>query len=92
MAIFFPALAAAAAPIAKSVLASLGIGFISFAALTALTDALTSHVQANYGALPSSMAQLANLLGVGTAIGIILGGIVARATFAAITRLGKLST
>lgn len=91
MAFFLPALAAAAGPITKLVLISLGIGFISFAGLMVLTDALIGHVQTAYGQIPGSMAQLADLLGVGTAIGIVLGGIVARASYAAITRLGKLS-
>lgn len=91
MAFFLPALALAAAPITKLVLISLGIGFISFAGLMVLTDALIAHVQSAYGQLPASAAQIADLLGVGTAIGIILGGIVARASYAAITRLGKLS-
>lgn len=91
MAFFLPALAAAAGPIAKYVLASLGIGFISYVALTAVTGALIDHVEFTYRSLPASMLQIANLLGVGTAIGIVLGGIVARASYAAITRLGKLS-
>lgn len=92
MAFFLPALAAAAGPIAKYVLASLGIGFITFAALTTLVNAVTTHVQSNYGAMPASVAQIADLLGVGTAIGIILGGIAARASYAAIARLGKLTS
>lgn len=91
MAIFLPALAAAAGPITKMVLASLGIGLISFAALTALMSSIIGHVQTSYGAIPGSVAQLANLLGVGTAIGIVLGGMVARASYAAITRFGVLS-
>ena len=91
MAIFLPALAAAAAPIVRQVLASLGIGLISFAAINALVQAVSNSVIANYGAMPSSMLQIANLLGAGTAIGIILGGIIARASYAAITRFGKLS-
>jgi hypothetical protein len=91
MGFFLPALAVAAGPIAKLVLVSLGIGFISFAGLMILTDSLISHVQTSYSALPASVAQLADLLGIGTAIGVVLGGIVARASYAAITRLGKLS-
>lgn len=92
MAFFLPALAAAAGPIAKHVLAALGIGLISFAALTALVDAVISHVQSNYSNIPASVAQLLDLAGFGTALGIILGGIAARAAFGAISRFGKLST
>lgn len=92
MAFFLPALAAAAGPIAKYVLTSLGIGFITFAALNTLASAVTTHVQTNYGAMPASVAAIADLLGVGTAIGIILGGITARASYAAIARLGKLTS
>lgn len=92
MAFFLPALAAAAGPIVKHVLAALGIGLISFAALTALVDAVISHVQSNYSNIPASVAQLLDLAGFGTALGIILGGIAARAAFGAISRFGKLST
>ena len=92
MAFFLPALAAAAGPIAKHVLAALGIGLISYAALTALVDAVISHVQSNYSNIPSAVAQLLDLAGFGTALGIILGGIAARAAFGAIARFGKLST
>lgn len=92
MAFFLPALALAAGPIAKYVLQSLGIGFITFAALTTLVNALTAHVQTAYGAMPASVAQIADLLGVGTAIGIILGAIAARAAYAALARLGKITT
>lgn len=92
MAFFLPALAAAAGPIVKHVLASLGIGLISYAALTVLVDAIIGHVQSNYSSIPSAVAQLLDLGGFGTALGIVLGGIVARASFAAISRFGKLST
>lgn len=92
MALFLPALALAAAPIVKQVLAALGIGLISYAALTALVDALIVHVQTSYSAIPTAVAQLLDLAGFGSALGIILGAIAARATYAAITRFGKLST
>lgn len=84
-------LSAAAGPIAKRVLASLGMGFISFAALTTAVNAVVDAARASYGSMSGSMLQISDLLGIGTAIGIILGGIVARASFAAASRLGKLS-
>jgi Protein of unknown function (DUF2523) len=92
MAFFFPALASAAGPIAKQVLASLGVGVITYAGLSLLVDNITASVQANYGMLPSSAAAIADLLGVGAAFGIILGAIVARVSYAAIGKIGKLSS
>lgn len=90
--LFLAGLAAAAGPIVKQVLASLGIGFISYAALAAVAAGVVSHVQTNYGQIPASVIELVNLMGAGQAMGIVLGGIVARAAFGAITRLGKLSS
>lgn len=90
--LFFVALAAAAGPIVKQVLVSLGIGFISYAGLMLVVEGVIEHVQTSYGQLPAAAAALASLLGVDTALGIMLGAMVARATYAAVTRLGKLST
>lgn len=92
MAFFLPALAAAAAPIARMVLVSLGIGLISYAGFSLVIDSVISHVQTSYGQLPAAAAQLADLLGVGEAIGILLGAMTARAAYASITKFGKLST
>lgn len=92
MALFLPLLAAAAGPIAKYVLQSLGIGFITFALLTTLVNTLTTHIQTAYGGMPASVAVMADMLGIGTAIGIILGAIAARASYAALARLGKITT
>lgn len=92
MAFFFPALAAAAAPIVRTVLVSLGIGLVSYAGFSLAIDAVIEHVQTAYGQLPAAAAQLANLLGVGDAIGILLGAMSARAAYASFTRFGKLST
>jgi hypothetical protein len=92
MGAFLPLLALAAGPIVRAVLKSIGIGIITYAGLSTLISALSTHVQTAYGAMPASVAQIADLLGVGTAIGIILGAIAARATYAAISKIGSITT
>lgn len=91
MAFFLPALALAAGPIAKKVLLSLGIGVVTYAALTVVATQIKDAVISNYGGLTGTTLDLLNLIGTGQAIGIVLGGIVARAAFAAVGRLGLLT-
>jgi hypothetical protein len=92
MAFFLPALAAAAAPIVRTVLVSLGIGAITYTGLTLVLDQVVQHVQTSYGQLPASAAQIADLLGVGEALGILLGAMAARVAYASMKKIGKLST
>jgi len=80
-----------AGSIAFKVLAALGIGFVSYAALTTLAGAVSDNVVALYSGMGSQMLAIATMLGVGQAMGIVLGAIIARATFAAIPRLQKLT-
>ena len=54
-------------PVIKRVLIVLGIGTVSYAAITPLINSVISNVQSNYGAIPSSIAQFLNLVGAGEA-------------------------
>ncbi len=81
-----------AGPLAWKVLAALGIGFVSYAALITLANSVKDNVISAYSGMGSQALAIASLLGVGEAIGILLGAIIARATLAAIPRLQKLST
>lgn len=70
------------------VLTSLGIGFISYTALTSLASAIISGVSGAYNSAGGNVLAILNLLGVGQAFGIILGAMVTRASMSAIKRLG----
>lgn len=73
--------------LAARVLTSLGIGFVSYAALTTLASAVVSNVTSNYNAMGSVALNLLNLAGFGTALGILCAAMVTRASMMAIKRL-----
>lgn len=81
-----------AGPIARKVLASLGLGIVSYAGLTLVANQVRDAVVNSYGQISGSVLDILNLLGAGQAIGIVLGGIIARAAFAAISRIGVMSS
>jgi len=92
MANFGVFLVALAGPIARRVLLSLGLGVVSYAGLALIAEQVKPAVVDNYGALSGNVLDLLNLLGAGQAIGIVLGAIIARAAFAAIARIGVMSS
>lgn len=79
-------------PLVRKALVALGLGVVSYAGLTIVANQVRDAVIANYGAVSGSVLDLLNLLGAGQALGIILGGIIAKAAFAAISRIGVMST
>lgn len=72
------------------VLLSLGIGVISYAAVTALIAQLLTLAQTHYGSFPAFSLQIANLAGFGQAFGIIAGALLFRASFIFINKIGLL--
>jgi len=70
----------------------LGLGVVSYAGLALIAEQVKTAVVDNYGALSGNVLDLLNLLGAGQAIGIVLGAIIARAAFAAIARIGVMSS
>lgn len=82
-------LASVVGPLAKRVLFALGIGWVSYQGATALVDQVKSAVIAQWGQLAGSALNILLLGGVGEAIGIVLGGMVASAALLAVARLGK---
>lgn len=81
----------AASPIVKRVMASLGLGVVSFAAITtALTSAITM-ARGYYTGLPEYIFALAGLGGIGEGMGIIAGALVFRAAFSSMSKIGVLS-
>jgi len=70
--------------ITARVFTSLGIGIVSFAAISAFTSQLTTLINQQYGQITGVPFQLLNLGGVGTSLSIILSAMAVRATLSAI--------
>lgn len=85
----FDWLASAVGPLAKRVLSALGIGWLTFEGLGAMVDQARDAVISAWGGISANVLTVASMAGVGTAIGIVLGAIVARVTFVMLAKLGK---
>lgn len=79
-------------PLARKILVSLGLGMVSYAGLSLIAEQVRDEIISRYSAISGSVLDLLNLIGFGEAIGIVLGGIIARASFAAISRIGAMSS
>lgn len=79
-------------PLAKKVLVSLGIGFITYAGLSLIGTQVSNQVLSYWGQVPTDMFKMASLLGIPQAVGIMLGGLAARIGLVAVGRLGKLTS
>lgn len=85
----FAWLLAAIVPIVKRVLAALGVGWVTFTALTSLVDQVKSSVLSSWGAIPADILAIATMSGFGTALGVILGAFAYKASLSAISYLGR---
>jgi len=83
-------LMAMAGPLAARVLVSLGIGWITYEGVVYVAQQIQTQVQGLWAQLPSSFLGLSGLCGLTEAVGLVLGGIVARASLYAAARLGLL--
>lgn len=88
---FFDWLLAAVWPLAKKVLSMLGMGWLTYEGLGQIAQQLIGEVQTLWGQLSPEVLALASRLGVPQAVGIILGAIVARVTFIALGKLGRIA-
>lgn len=70
--------------VAARVFTSLGIGFISYAALSTLTNTVISSIDSSYNSMGGTALNIANLCGFGQAIGIITAAMITRASLIAI--------
>lgn len=84
-------LTAAVGPLVRRGLVAIGVGVISYAALTALVNSIVSHAVSNWGQLTGAILQLCSLGGIPTVLGIITGAIVARVTYQAVGQLGRIT-
>jgi len=70
----------------------LGLGTITYAALTPLVNSIISNAQGLFGQVGGSVGQILALAGFPEAFGIIAGALVARVSFVALGRIGKVTT
>jgi len=76
-----------AAPAARSLLKSLGFGFVTFAALTAALNTALSMAESAWGGLAGGVLGLIGLAGGPEAMGIIAGALVTRVAILSAKRL-----
>lgn len=79
-------------PLVKKVLVALGIGVVTYAALTPLFNALQSAIIANFGAMGHTTLQLLALGGITESVGIILAAFSARLAMLAAGHFGRVSS
>lgn len=84
-------LAAASWPLVRKVLVMMGIGVLTYSALTTLVNSIVSNAQSNWGQLTGAALQLSSLGGIPQVLGIITGALVARVTFIAVGKIGVIT-
>lgn len=75
-----------AGSLAARVLISLGIGIVSYSAITNLASTAANNVTQNYNAIDPIVLAILNLAGAGQALGIFLAALTSRASLVAIKR------
>ncbi len=85
-------LAAVVGPLAKRVLVALGIGVVSYAALSTLVGSVVSALQSNWGQVTGAVLAISSLGGIPQALGIITGALIARVAYQLLGQLGRVTT
>jgi hypothetical protein len=88
---FSQLLLALAGPIAKKVMAALGLGVLTYAAVQAAFSAAQNALLASYGQISADIVGPLNMAGFGQAVGIILGALSARLALQAVSKLGRIA-
>lgn len=83
---------ALASPVAKRVLLSLGIGFVTMAGLSAVQSQIASAVAAGWSGMPASAYQIVAMAGLINAANVWLSAITVVVSSLAISRLGVLTS
>jgi len=84
-------LLAAAWPLAKKILTSLGIGVLTYQGLTLVAQQLESAIVGAWGQVGGVTLQILSLAGIPQALGILIGGFTAKAALVAIGRIGRVA-
>lgn len=82
-------LVSAVGPLVKRAFVALGIGWLTYGGASTIIDDIRLNVVTRYGEIPGAIVQILDLFGVGVALGIVLGAMVARLAFMAFKRLGS---
>lgn len=83
-------LVAIAWPVVKRVLIAMGVGFATYEGLAVLADALKAEVVSAWGQLGGVTLQFLSLAGFPSAVGIVLGAMVARVAMIAGNKMLKI--
>lgn len=84
----FAFLVTAVGPLAAQVIASLGMGIVSFAAIATVLGQLLSMGQGYFTGLPQYCFALISMAGFGQALGIVAAAMTFKAAYLALPRLG----
>ncbi|MBS4099406.1 MAG: DUF2523 domain-containing protein [Sulfuricella sp.] len=90
MILFAPLLAGVFQYAAMRFVFSLGIGYISYAALSAIGGSIISQLNAASGSLTGAPGQIANMAGFGSAVSILISAYTVRIALKAVTKIGVL--
>ena len=82
--------AASTGAIVKRGLAAVGIGILTFGAITAAFNQIVSIAQAHFNNIVSDILQILNLAGTGEALGMVTGALLFKVGFYTMKRLGLL--
>jgi hypothetical protein len=88
----FAFLLSAVWPLVKKVMISMGVGIVSYAGLTLVATQIQNSVSAAWGQVGGVALQILSLAGIPESMGIILGGISAKAALVAIGKIGRVAT
>lgn len=80
------------APLVKRILIALGVGLISYGGLALLATHVRDQVLGNLSGLTGEAYQVVAMSGAFEAVGIMLGGLAARAALMAVERFGRVAT
>lgn len=86
-----PLLTAIAGPLVKRALIALGIGTITYTGVLAGFNSVLNDSRALFNSLPVDLLNLANLIGMGQALGIIFGAFLALISLRIMKRIGMIS-
>jgi len=73
--------------LAVKIMAVLGLAVLTYGALISSFEAIKQVAVDQYAALPAASLQLLSLASIDAAVGLVLGALVARVSFIAITRV-----
>lgn len=75
-----------AGPVVKKALTQLGVGVVAYQGVEMAANALVAQARASWSGMPADVLQLMAISGVNTALGIVVGGIMARISLTVLKR------